>query len=196
MRIYAKILHKCIYMRFCVHMLYIRTNQKQLRVECYQGLIDFLADAAQEHGLRLGNLVILPAMLVGSPCYERQKYYDALTIVRKFGRPDLFITFTCNLSRPEIKQQLQSYQDVSARPDTVSRVFQLKVEELMRRIRKHRIFGTVIAFVYVIEFQKHGLPHIHLIVWLAKPDQFYSGDQADQVKTCYQYLIISYMVID
>ena len=126
----------------------------------------------------------------------RQKYYDAMTIVRKFGQPDLFITITCNPSWPEIKQQLQSYQDASAQPDIVSKVFQLQVEELMRRICKDKIFETVIAFVYVIEFQKRGLPHIHFIVWLADPDQFFSGDQVDQVKTCYQYLIISYMVVD
>lgn len=29
-------------------------------------------------------------------------------------------------------------------------------------------FGPVIAVVYTIEFQKRGLPHVHIILWLDK----------------------------
>src|SRR5207302_1546724 len=125
-------------------LFYIRQHQKQLRVDCYQGLIDFLVEEAQDRNLRAGNLIILPGSFTGGPRYMRQKYYDAMTIVRKFGRPDLFITFTCNPNWPEIKAQLQPYQDATARPDIVSRVFQLKLEEFMRLIKKEKIFGTVI----------------------------------------------------
>ena len=31
-----------------------------------------------------------------------QKYQDAMAIVRKYGKPDLFITFTCNPNWAEI----------------------------------------------------------------------------------------------
>ena len=106
-------------------------------------------------------MVILPSTFVGSPRYMPQKYYDAMTIVRHSGRPDLLITFTYNPKFPEILSQLQVYQDASARPDIVSRVFQLMVEEFMRPITKEKIFVTILAFVYVIEWQKRGLPHIH-----------------------------------
>ena len=39
-----------------------------------------------------------------------EKTQDAMTYVRKYGRPDLFITFTCNPSWPEIKNELMRGQ--------------------------------------------------------------------------------------
>ncbi|KAJ1275408.1 hypothetical protein BS78_05G133500 [Paspalum vaginatum] len=38
----------------------------------------------------------------------------------------------------------------------------------MDDIVKKAFFGPVIAVVYTIEFQKRGLPHVHIIVWLDK----------------------------
>ena len=32
---------------------------------------------------------------------------------------------------------------------------------------KHALFGTVLAYVYTIKFQKHGLPHMHLLLSLS-----------------------------
>ena len=89
---------------------YLKDNQRSLRVECYQGLIDYLAHAANEENLRPGNLVILPATFIGGPRYMRNKYQDAMTIVRRFGRPVYFITFTCNPKWPEITRILAEYQ--------------------------------------------------------------------------------------
>lgn len=41
-------------------------------------------------------MVILPATYNGSPRHMHEYAQDALTYVRRYGRPDLFITFTCN----------------------------------------------------------------------------------------------------
>ncbi|XP_051160434.1 uncharacterized protein LOC127281007, partial [Leptopilina boulardi] len=38
----------------------------------------------------------------------------------------------------------------------------------MKEIKDEEIFGPVIAFVYVIEFQKRGLPHVHFITFLSE----------------------------
>ena len=84
-----------LFQQFVVHayclvetqrLQYIKSNQQQLRVHCYQGLTDYLAHATDEQDLRPGNLVILPSTFIGGPRYMRQKYHDAMTIVRKFGR--------------------------------------------------------------------------------------------------------------
>lgn len=37
-------------------------------------------------------------------------YQDAMAIVRKMGKPDLFITMTCNLKWVEITRELQPGQ--------------------------------------------------------------------------------------
>jgi hypothetical protein len=40
-------------------------------------------------------------------------------------------------------------------------VFRAKLEELRRRLLYKDIPGKVKAYVYVVEFQKRGLPHAH-----------------------------------
>jgi hypothetical protein len=44
----------------------------------------------------------------------------------------------------------------------------MKLNILMDDIKKMNFFGLVNAVVYTTEFQKHGLPHAHIIVWLKK----------------------------
>ncbi|GJZ73835.1 uncharacterized protein Tco_0637981 [Tanacetum coccineum] len=57
------------------------------------------------------------------------------------------------------------------RPDITTRVFKMKLDQLIRDIKEKRIFGRVRAEVYTIEFQKRGLPHCHLCVWLESDDK-------------------------
>ena len=46
-----------------------------------------------------------------------QLYQDAMSIVSHFGKPDLFITFTCNPKWPEITRELLPNQNAADRPD-------------------------------------------------------------------------------
>jgi hypothetical protein len=46
----------------------------------------------------------------------------------------------------------------------------MKLQELLEDIRSKKIFGEVIAILYSVEFQKRGLPHVHILVWLDKKD--------------------------
>jgi len=51
---------------------------------------------------RIGKMIILPSTFIGSPRNMLQNYQDAMAIVSKFGKPDLFITMTCNPKWREI----------------------------------------------------------------------------------------------
>ena len=48
-----------------------------------------------------------------------ENYQDAMAIVRKFGKPDLFITMTCNPHWKEITENLesalQSFREVASK---------------------------------------------------------------------------------
>ena len=48
-------------------------------------------------------------------------YQDAMAVIRKNGKPDLFITFTCNPKWREIQESMLQGQDVNNRPDIVTR---------------------------------------------------------------------------
>ncbi|GBP93841.1 ATP-dependent DNA helicase PIF6 [Eumeta japonica] len=85
---------------------FIKRNQKKLRAEDYIHLRDAVVNDGHLNASNIGQHVILPSSFTGSPRFMNEKSQDAMTYVRKFGRPDLFITFTCNPEWPEIKRKL------------------------------------------------------------------------------------------
>jgi hypothetical protein len=150
---------------------YSRQNQSKLRVEKYTGLMDHLQSEAVAQGLAPGKAVILPSSFQGSPRNMAQNYQDAMAIVRKYGKPDYFITMTCNPKWPEITDNLEHGQTSEFRPDLVARVFKIKLQELLDDICKKHIIGTPTAKVHVIEFQNRGLPHAHILLILKTEDK-------------------------
>lgn len=57
---------------------------------------------------------------------------DAMTYVRRhYGRPDLFVTFTCNPRWEDIKEQLFLGQKSHDRHDIIARIFRTKVKKIM-----------------------------------------------------------------
>jgi hypothetical protein len=89
-----------------------------------------------------------------------------MAIVRTFGKPDLFITMTCNPKWKEITSALKPGQTPADRPDLVTRVFRLKLQALLDDLIKHGILGRVVAHIHVVEWQKRGLPHAHILLIL------------------------------
>ena len=147
-------------------LLYIRLNQVKLRSEEYIHLRDAVVADSHVRPEDIGKTVILPSTFVGSPRHMHEYTQDAMTYVRSYGRPDFFITFTCNPSWDEIRVLLIPGQVSSDRPDIVARVFKQKLKSFMDFIVKHQVFGEVRCWMYSIEWQKRGLPHSHLLIWL------------------------------
>ena len=145
-----------------------------------KSLLDHLNVQADQQNLNPGRIVILPSFK-GSPRAMRQNYMDAMAIVCKYGKPDLFLTFTCNPRWPEIVDNLFPGQTASDRPDLVSRVFNMKVKMLMDDIHKRFVLGKTVANVYVIEFQKRGLPHVHMLIHLDEADKLRDADDIDSL---------------
>ncbi|GBO99793.1 hypothetical protein EVAR_74207_1 [Eumeta japonica] len=82
------------------------------------------------------------------------KTQDAMTYVRNYGRPDLFVTFTCNPEWPEIKAELLPDQRSFDRHDIISRVFHLKMKKFLNLFVKDEIFGKVKCYMASVEWQK------------------------------------------
>lgn len=89
-----------------------------------------------------------------------------MSIVARHGRPDLFITMTANPDWPEIESNLFVNQKAVDRPDLVVRVFKLKLDQFIKEVKQKDIFGKLKAMTYSIEFQKRGLPHAHILLFL------------------------------
>ncbi|GFW91034.1 ATP-dependent DNA helicase [Trichonephila clavipes] len=142
---------------------YLRYNQQKLRAEEYIHLRDAINNNA--HVAEIGNHVILPSSYVGSPRHMQEYIQDALTFVREYERPCLFITFTCNPKWPEITSLLLPGQNSIHRHDITARVFRQKLKSLISFITKSHVFGPTRCWMYSVEWQKRGLPHAHILVW-------------------------------
>ena len=158
---------------------FILRHQHQLRVESYNGLADYLAQRAEDTNVRVGRMIVLPSSFIGSPRAMMQLYLDAMALVSSFGKPHIFLTITCNPKWPEITENLLFGQKPEDRPDLISRVFHLKLRQLLDKITKQDYFGKVKAHIGVIEFQKRGLPHSHVILIMDADDSYVTADRVD-----------------
>ena len=65
------------------------------------------------------------------------------------GPPDFFLTFTCNPSWLEIANELLPGQQSKDRPDLITRVFKIKLGQLLDDFKEKQILGRVIAGKFV-----------------------------------------------
>uniref|UniRef100_A0A0K0FT29 Helitron_like_N domain-containing protein n=1 Tax=Strongyloides venezuelensis TaxID=75913 RepID=A0A0K0FT29_STRVS len=106
----------------------------------------------------------------GSPKWYKFKEQNALAVQRYYGKPHLFITFTCNPKWFEILELISKNEKVYNRPDIVCRVFVLKLAEMIVLL-KLGIFGDIEYLFYSVEVQKRGLPHTHILLNLKNFDK-------------------------
>nr|XP_009786690.1 PREDICTED: uncharacterized protein LOC104234759 isoform X2 [Nicotiana sylvestris] len=181
----------------------LTSNQEFFRIEVLQGILDVLRQGERDAS-RIGKQTFLPVTFTGGPRDMRQRYMDAISLVQRFGIPDLFLTMTCNPLWLEIKEYLLSTDEAQNRLDLISRVFRAKLEELKNDILKRNIFGKVVTFMYTVEFQKRGLPHAHFLIILANeyilltPESYgrvVCAELPDPDKEPYLYsLVVHYMM--
>ncbi|OBZ69834.1 hypothetical protein A0H81_10535 [Grifola frondosa] len=147
---------------------FLTHHQDNLCVSVYRGLEDALRGGRDLSLSELGRMVVLPSSYTGGPRYMQQLFQDGMAIGRYCKNVDIFLTMTANPQWPEIVRELLPGQTPSDRPDLVARVFELKKKALLHEILKDGIFGNVVAHIYTIEFQKRGLPHMHLLIFLER----------------------------
>src|SRR6266540_6103868 len=150
-----------------------------LRTELYQGAVD--AIHTRDSSNNVSCHIILLSSFISGPRQMYQLYQDAMVIVSHFGKPDLFVTFTYNPKWPEVTRELLPNQNAADRSDLTARVFHLKLQELLKDLCEKNLLGKVIAYVYVVEFQKCGLLHTHILLILAPEDKLQSVDDYDSI---------------
>lgn len=98
---------------------YLRDNQKQLKSDLYQDVYECIENESEDlHSI--GKRVILLASFTGGPRDNYKRFMDAIAIVRKHGKPCLFITVTCTPEWSEIRKSLLPNQTPADRPDLIA----------------------------------------------------------------------------
>jgi hypothetical protein len=99
-------------------------------------------------------------------------------VANVYGKGTLFITMTCNPHWAEITSALLPGQTWEDRADVVNRVFRLKLQAFIEDLRegafykdKHGKPWKAKYTMHVIEFQKRGKPHAHIVMRLAGTEE-------------------------
>lgn len=129
----------------------------------------------------IGKKIIFSATFPDSPRALKGLFQDVMTVVRKYGRPDFFITFTYNPKWREIEENLLPGQTAQDRPDIVGRVFKLKLNTLLKDLLEEDVLGFIWAHTYIIEFQKRGLPHAHILLILHPGHRLHTPEDTNKV---------------
>ena len=110
-----------------------------------------------------------------------QRYEDGMAIVLHDGKPDIFLTMTCNPSWTEITSELLPFQTPQDRPDLLTRIFRAKFEKLKEDVINKGVLEEVKSYMYVTEFQKRGLPHVHMLLILDSADKLRDPEDYDTI---------------
>ncbi|XP_057415282.1 uncharacterized protein LOC130710142 [Lotus japonicus] len=160
---------------------YIRLNQNTIRKDFLSGIEDAITRGDTDSST-LGSRIFLPSSFTGGRRYMFDNCQNAMAICGTYGYPDLFLTMTCNPKWPEIDRIVTTrFLSAYDRPDISCRVFRIKLDQLMTDLKKGEFFGKVIAGMYTIEFQKRGLPHAHILLWLSPADKLKTTEMIDAV---------------
>jgi hypothetical protein len=60
-------------------------------------------------------------------------------------------------------------------------VFKIKLKELINDSHKNHILGRMIAGIYVVEFQKRGLPHAHIFIFFTEDYKPHTVEDVDRM---------------
>ena len=149
--------------------------------------------------------------LRGSPAYFEDKKKKVMGMVRQLGMPTLFFSLSsADTSWPALLRTLgvlvdkktysdeyirkeMSFEDkcrlVSSHPIACSRYFDERVHKFVNLILtdQHSPFKKAQDYMYRVEFQQRGSPHIHGLLWISaapKPDVNTYQEICDYIDSC------------
>ena len=187
----GRLFQQCIADQCCRHeamrLAHLRSNamQDKMYKTTKRSLLDWHAAGGSSDATAaapVGTATKLPSsyMGFGSPRSVAENLQDSLAILAQEGKPDCFITMTANPSWVEITENLGPNDSAADRVDLINRVFQIKLKALIAEL-EGGILGGVKARIHVIEFQKRGLPHAHILIFVEDADKPTTAQVVDEV---------------
>lgn len=85
--------------------------------------MDYLHNKQTSENSKIGTMFILLWSSTSIPRYLKQNHLDSRSVVNDNGKPDSFITMTCNSNWKKITENMKECGSTSNRPDTIASVF-------------------------------------------------------------------------
>ena len=114
----------------------------------------------------------------GTKQYWFLRHSELKCMIREWGSPTLFLTFSCaEYESPDITEFLMKVNNVPPSynigklcvkdPISVSRKFSLKFHAFFLKVLINgEVLGKVDHFYWKKEYQNHGAPHYHVLLWI------------------------------
>ncbi|XP_072087855.1 uncharacterized protein [Arachis hypogaea] len=130
----------------------------------------------------------LPPLDSLRPTFAQLYIYDTeneidnrIGTLRYAGYPSYFITMTYNPEWDEIKREVTPIGlKVEDRPGILCRVFKIKLDGLIDDLKEEKIFGKILGYVCTVEFQKRGLLHAHIFLFMSNEFKPQTPDDIDK----------------
>ena len=132
-------------------------------------------DPSRKKSEFIGRMYALPCSVMGSPLAQKKLIDDGMAVITCHGKPSYFVTMTANPKWPEVESMLRALgpgHTAKDHPEIVCRAFHLRKLDLLKRIRAGLFSldgGSPCYIQSVVEFQKRGLPHAHIIFRVSGP---------------------------
>ena len=124
------------------------------------------------------NLATVLQSVRGTKQFWFLKKSDVMAMVREYGSPTFFLTFSCaEYESPDIDTYLRKVNKVSDKyptsklciedPVSVSRKFSQKFRDFFTTVLlKGEVLGKVTHYFWKKEYQARGAPHYHVLLWI------------------------------
>ncbi|OMP07463.1 DNA helicase PIF1, ATP-dependent [Corchorus olitorius] len=166
-------------------------GQKDIIVEHTSGLLSVVVSIwgrwiqirHRHSSLLRGGRLFQQYLVDAGSTIEGNRLFWAKKNQNKIMRVDNFTNVSDAVHAGDVRGESQSLlpgQRPEDRPDLVCRVFKLKLDDLLEDLTENEYFGPAKAVTYTVEFQKRGLPHVHILLWLANSESFRSPANVDR----------------
>ncbi|KAH8933125.1 hypothetical protein BDL97_18G013900 [Sphagnum fallax] len=88
---------------------------------------------------------------------------------------------TYNSNWSEIFHELRPGEEANDRPDLTSKVFNMKLNALLKDLLQNGVLGIAMADIHVVEWQKRGLAHGHILIILRSQDKSRDSNDYDRI---------------
>ena len=139
-----------------------------------------LSQVANADNALEANLCTMLQSVRGSKHYWFLRHSELKCMIREYGPPSLFLTFSCaEYESADITEYLKRVNDIACTskcnirklctedPVSVSRQFSIKFHSFFRSvILNGKVLGNVTHYYWKKEYQARGAPHYHVLLWI------------------------------
>ncbi len=148
---------------------FLQNDQKTIHADLYKDLANAITRKNDDFKL-INHRIILSSSYTEKDRWMQQLYQNFMIIAHHFKKSIMFVTCTANLHWSEIIAALELNQKVENQSNIVTQVFHEKIKTLLQNLKTQ--YNQYLDIVWTIEYQKHDLPHIHILLFLHQENNF------------------------